>query len=56
MDRSGEVVTLFVGELHRPQAALILSVVQSLDAHTLDLALARQKIVAGLDQLASAGT
>jgi len=56
VDRSGEVVALFVGELHRPQAALILSVVESLDAHTLDLALARQKIAAGLDQLASAGT
>lgn len=56
VDRSGEVVTLFVGELHRPQAALILSVVQSLDAHTVDLAGARQKIAAGLDQLAAAGT
>jgi thiol-disulfide isomerase/thioredoxin len=56
VDRSGEVVTLFVGELHRPQAALILSVVQSLDARTLDLASARRKIAAGLDQLASADT
>jgi thiol-disulfide isomerase/thioredoxin len=55
VDGSGEVVTLFVGELHRPQATLILSVVQSLDAHALDLAHARQKIAAGLDQLASAG-
>jgi thiol-disulfide isomerase/thioredoxin len=56
VDRNGEVVTLFIGELHRQQAALILSVVQSLDAHTLDLPRARQKIASGLDQLASQGT
>ncbi len=30
-DRRGEVVTLFVGELHRPQAELILSQVQNLN-------------------------
>ena len=30
-DRRGEVVALYVGELHRPQADLILSVVQDLD-------------------------
>ena len=31
-DRRGEVVALFVGELHRPQADLILSAVQDLNA------------------------
>ena len=30
-DRRGEVVALFVGELHRPQADLILSEVQNLN-------------------------
>ena len=30
-DRRGEVVALFVGELHRPQAELILSAVQNLE-------------------------
>jgi thiol-disulfide isomerase/thioredoxin len=56
VDRRGEVVTLFVGELHRQQAALILSVIRSLDAETLDLSAARQKIAAGLNQIASTGT
>jgi thiol-disulfide isomerase/thioredoxin len=54
VDRSGEVVTLFVGELHRPQAALILSVMQGLDAQHLDLPAARRQIAAGLDRLAAA--
>ncbi len=30
-DRRGEVVTLFVGELHKPQAELILAEVQNLN-------------------------
>jgi thiol-disulfide isomerase/thioredoxin len=47
-DRRGEVVAVFVGELHRPQADLILSVVRSLDAHRLALTVARQEISDGL--------
>jgi thiol-disulfide isomerase/thioredoxin len=51
-DRRGEVVALFVGELHRPQADLIMSAVQSLDRGALRLAQARQQIAEGLDALA----
>jgi thiol-disulfide isomerase/thioredoxin len=51
-DRRGEVVALFVGELHRSQADLIMSAVQSLDRGTVRLAQARQQIAAGLDALA----
>jgi thiol-disulfide isomerase/thioredoxin len=51
-DRRGEVVALFVGELHRPQANLIMSAVQSLDTGALTLTQARQRIAAGLDALA----
>jgi thiol-disulfide isomerase/thioredoxin len=47
-DRRGEVVAVFVGELHRPQADLILGVVRSLDAHRLALTVARQEISDGL--------
>jgi peroxiredoxin len=51
-DRRGEVVALFVGELHRPQADLIMSAVQSLDKGAVRLAQARQQIAEGLDALA----
>lgn len=51
-DRRGEVVALFVGELHRPQADLIMSAVRHLDQGSLQLAQARQQIAAGLDALA----
>jgi thiol-disulfide isomerase/thioredoxin len=51
-DRRGEVVALFVGELHRPQADLIMSAVQDLDRGAVRLAQARQQIVEGLDALA----
>jgi len=50
-DRNGEVVALFVGELHRPQADLILSVVQELNAKRIQLPEARKTIAAGLDKL-----
>ena len=36
-DRRGEVVTLYVGELHQAQADLILSVVQQLNQDRLPL-------------------
>ena len=51
-DRRGEVVALFVGELHKPQAELILSQVQSLNQGQIELAAARHAIAAGLEQLA----
>jgi thiol-disulfide isomerase/thioredoxin len=47
-DRRGEVVTLFVGELHRPQADLILSVVQSLNQDRVQLQEARRTLAEGL--------
>jgi peroxiredoxin len=47
-DRRGEVVALYVGELHRAQADLILSVVQSLDQDRVQLPEARRTIAAGL--------
>jgi len=51
-DRRGEVVTLYVGELHRAQADLILSVVQGLDQNRVPLPEARRRIAAGLQSLA----
>jgi thiol-disulfide isomerase/thioredoxin len=51
-DRRGEVVALFVGELHKPQADLIMSAVHNLDQGSLQLAQARRQIAAGLDALA----
>jgi thiol-disulfide isomerase/thioredoxin len=53
LDRKGDIVALFVGELHRPQADLIISVVQELDARRIELPQARQKIASGLDALAA---
>jgi thiol-disulfide isomerase/thioredoxin len=50
-DDSGEIVALYVGELHPPQADLILSRVQSLDRHELSLQEARRSIAAGLARL-----
>jgi thiol-disulfide isomerase/thioredoxin len=50
-DRRGEVVALFVGELHRPQAELILSKVQELNSDRLQLSAARQAIAEGLSAL-----
>jgi len=51
-DRRGEVVALFVGELHRPQANLIMSAVRDLDEGAVRLTQARQQIADGLDALA----
>lgn len=50
-DRRGEVVTLFIGELHRPQAELILGAVHDLDRGLIQLPAARQVIVDGLQAL-----
>jgi thiol-disulfide isomerase/thioredoxin len=50
-DRRGEVVALFIGELHRAQAELILGQVKSLDEHRVTLPDARRTIDVGLDAL-----
>jgi thiol-disulfide isomerase/thioredoxin len=50
-DRRGELVALYVGELHEPQAALILSVVQDLNQDHIALQQARSTIAAGLQKL-----
>lgn len=50
-DQRGEVVALFVGELHKPQAELILGEVQSLNRGLIDLRAARQAIAEGLRTL-----
>ena len=52
-DRRGEVVALFLGELHRPQADLILAVVRQLDRDQVVLSEARTSIAAGLQALAA---
>jgi thiol-disulfide isomerase/thioredoxin len=51
-DRRGEVVALFVGELHRPQADFILSEVQNLNQERVALPQARRVIAEGLEALA----
>jgi thiol-disulfide isomerase/thioredoxin len=51
-DRRGEVVALFVGELHRPQVDFILSELQSLNQGRVQLPEARRVIAEGLRGLA----
>lgn len=51
-DQRGEVVALFVGELHRPQADFILSEVQSLNQERIQLPDARRAIADGLQAMA----
>jgi thiol-disulfide isomerase/thioredoxin len=50
-DRRAEIVAVFVGELHRPQAELILSQVQNLNKDLVQLPAARRAIAEGLDAL-----
>ena len=50
-DRRGEVVALFVGEMRRPQAEVILSIVRTLDQGGLSLGQARQEVSRGLKGL-----
>jgi len=50
-DRRNEVVAVYVGELHRPQATLILNVVHDLDGGGLQLPAARKAIAEGLSAL-----
>jgi thiol-disulfide isomerase/thioredoxin len=51
-DRRGEVVALFIGELHRPQVDFILSEVQDLNQDRIQLPEARRAIAEGLQALA----
>jgi thiol-disulfide isomerase/thioredoxin len=51
-DRRGEVVALFVGELHRPQAEFILNEVQNLNQARIELPEARRIIAEGLGRMA----
>jgi thiol-disulfide isomerase/thioredoxin len=51
-DRRGEVVALFVGELHRPQADFILAEVQNLNQERIQLPEARRAISHGLEAMA----
>jgi thiol-disulfide isomerase/thioredoxin len=53
-DRRGEVVALYVGELRKPQAGLILSTVQDLDHDRIALQQARRAIADGLHALSAA--
>jgi thiol-disulfide isomerase/thioredoxin len=50
-DRQGDVVTLFVGELHRGQANLIMGLVQQVDEGKMALPAARERIASGLSHL-----
>ena len=50
-DRQGRIATIHVGELHRPQAEVILSAVQAVDAGEITMTAARDRIRAGLAQI-----
>jgi thiol-disulfide isomerase/thioredoxin len=53
-DRRGQVVALFIGELHEAQANLILTVVENLNHDRVALAEARRSITEGLQSLHNA--
>jgi peroxiredoxin len=55
-DRRGEVVALYIGELHKPQAELILSQVHSLNQDLVQLPAAQSAIAEGLRALAAKGS
>jgi thiol-disulfide isomerase/thioredoxin len=50
-DRRGRIATIHVGELHRPQADVILSAVRAVDSGLIDMATARDQIRDGLAKL-----
>jgi len=50
-DRTGRIVTLKVGELHRDEADFILDRMRELDQGRLSLASAREQIAAGISRL-----
>jgi thiol-disulfide isomerase/thioredoxin len=51
VDKAGRIVTIHVGELHRPQADAILSVVRDLDGGKIDMQAARARIKAEVPQI-----
>jgi peroxiredoxin len=53
-DRRGEVVALYMGELHQAEADLILSVVQNLNQRQVELPQARRTISQGLHAIIAA--
>jgi thiol-disulfide isomerase/thioredoxin len=53
-DRSGRILALKVGELHRDEAELILERLREVDAGTLALSAAREQISAGVRKLNAA--
>ncbi len=55
-DRRGEIVALYLGELHRPQIELILDTVRQVDDHRIALPAARRAIATGLDRLRRGAT
>ena len=51
VDSSGRIVTIHVGELHRPQADVILSIVRAVDAGEIDLKTAQARIRAEVSKI-----
>jgi thiol-disulfide isomerase/thioredoxin len=51
VDASGRIVTIHVGELHRPQADAILSIVRAVDAGQIDLKTAQSRIKAEVPRI-----
>lgn len=54
-DAGGRIVTVHVGELHRPEAELILSAVEELQAGRIDIETARARIRSGMASIDTAG-
>ena len=50
-DRQGQIVALYLGELHKAQTDLILSAVSQVNRRALSLDAARQRIADGLAKL-----
>jgi thiol-disulfide isomerase/thioredoxin len=53
-DRRGQIVALYIGELHKPESDLILSAVLAVNEDQLAVDAARARIAAGLARLHSA--
>jgi hypothetical protein len=50
-DKTDRIVTVHVGELHRPQAEVILSAVQAIDTGQIDLKTAQDRIRSKLPKI-----
>lgn len=48
IDSRGRIVTIHIGELHRPEADVILAIVRSLDAGQIDMPAAQARIKAAI--------